>query len=271
MPTRRERFVKPIQSLLLHKRIWASRAASRDELSTFFDLVAPRRTEHQLLRIGGHGDGGYLLPDDLSGIEACFSPGVAGVSDFELAIANRGIPCFLADYSVDAPPIQHRLFHFEKRYLGDITDATYMTLQDWVGRHTPRARDLLLQMDIEGSEYAVILDAAEELLARFRILAIEFHDLDDVFGAAGNRLINMTFQKLLRQFDIVHIHPNNDCAPVVSGEFSVPPVMEFTFLRKDRSQVRQHADHFPHELDRANIDTAADFPLPRCWYRREHR
>ena len=30
--------------------------------------------------IGGAGDGGYLVPDDLDGIEYCFSPGVNLIS-----------------------------------------------------------------------------------------------------------------------------------------------------------------------------------------------
>lgn len=36
-----------------------------------------------LIRLGPNGDGGYLVPDDLTGIEACFSPGVCATSEFE--------------------------------------------------------------------------------------------------------------------------------------------------------------------------------------------
>ena len=80
--------------------------------------VSPVATEHQLVRIGGSADGGYLVPDDLAGISALFSPGVADTADFESVFAARGVPCFLADYSVDAPPVSSPLFHFEKKYLG---------------------------------------------------------------------------------------------------------------------------------------------------------
>ncbi len=36
--------------------------------------LAPQDSGPELIRIGGPGDGGYLIPDDLDGIEYCFSP-----------------------------------------------------------------------------------------------------------------------------------------------------------------------------------------------------
>ena len=50
------------------------------------DLVKrlrPVTTEHELIRIGADADGGYLVPNDLSGLTACFSPGVDDIASFE--------------------------------------------------------------------------------------------------------------------------------------------------------------------------------------------
>ena len=50
------------------------------------ELIAKLRPQDcgkDLIRIGGGRDGGYLLPDDLKGIQYCFSPGVGGLADFE--------------------------------------------------------------------------------------------------------------------------------------------------------------------------------------------
>lgn len=60
------------------------------------------------------GDGGYLIPDDLEGISACFSPGVDDRATFETSLIARGIPCFLADASVDKAPIDGDMIHFTK-------------------------------------------------------------------------------------------------------------------------------------------------------------
>jgi len=243
-----------------------TRTTDFDLLKQFFNIVKPVSTNHPLIRIGGASDGGYLLPDDLAGIEICFSPGVSSIADFELDLAARGIQCFLADYSVEAPPIQNKLFHFEKKYLGLTEDSVYMTLENWVRRNAPTQTDLILQMDIEGSEYGVIFDTSRDTLRKFRIVVIEFHGLDGLSEKNGFELINLTFKKLLHDFDIVHIHPNNCCQPIIYGPYEIPPVAEFTFLRKDRIIRRQPALSFPHPLDSQNVPARDDFPLSKCWF-----
>ena len=52
-------------------------------LLNFVKKLRPVKTKFNLIRIGGAKDGGYLLPADLDGIAACFSPGVADTANFE--------------------------------------------------------------------------------------------------------------------------------------------------------------------------------------------
>src|SRR5207249_757541 len=128
-----------------------------NDVRQFLRMLAPYETDKELVRIGGPGDGGYLVPDDLRGIEYCFSPGVAKTAQFESELALRGVRSFLADHSVDGPPVQSQMFHFTKKYLGATNDDTFMTLESWMEASLPSYKgDLILQMDIEGSEYDVI-------------------------------------------------------------------------------------------------------------------
>ncbi len=256
-----------LNSALLKRGMQLARMTDYGALHSFLQSVRPVTTEHALVRIGGDGDGGYLVPDDLKHIKACFSPGVSKVADFELDLANRGIPCFLADHSVEAPPVQHELFRFEKKYLGTREDDVFMSFENWVTRNAPSDGDLLLQMDIEGAEYGVIFDTSNSVLRRFRIVVIEFHGLDHLMEPQGLELINLTFGKLLKDFDVVHIHPNNWSKPEIYGPFEIPQILEFTFLRKDRSRSRKPTASFPHTLDRANVPLRPDYPLPACWYK----
>jgi hypothetical protein len=53
--------------------------------------LRPMDCGKDLIRIGGTGDGGYLVPDDLEGIEYCFSPGVSTTVDFETHLAALNI------------------------------------------------------------------------------------------------------------------------------------------------------------------------------------
>lgn len=251
--------------MLLRRQRSIVPTTSPDALREFLKMVRPVTTNHPLVRLGCDGDGGYLVPDDLDGLSACFSPGVSTVADFELSLANRAIPCFLADYSVEQAPVQHPLVNFEKKFLGITNDDVFTTLDAWVNQHAPNKTDFLLQMDIEGAEYDVLFDVSDETLKKCRILVIEFHHLDRLIIAEGFRFLNLIFKKLDKYFKVVHIHPNNCAKPYTYDDFEIPPIMEFTFLRRDRISNSHPATSFPHAFDQPNIPPLQDVQLPRCW------
>jgi hypothetical protein len=241
-----------------------SRATPHSDLQEFLRSMRALALETPLIRVGGPADGGYLVPDLLEGIVACFSPGVANTCDFELEMANRGIVSFMADYSVDAPPLDNPLFRFEKKFLGTRNDDVHMRIDEWVNRCAGDMEgDLLLQMDIEGAEYPVILDAERSTLRRFRIIVLELHDFDQVFVDSAFRHYKQFMDKLLDDFVVVHLHPNNGTAPRSNGSIEVPKVLELTFLRRDHARMSQgRIPIYPHELDAPNISKNPDHVLP---------
>jgi len=220
----------------------------------------------ELVRIGPDRDGGYLVPDDLEGISYVFSPGVSTESGFEASLADRGLPVFMADYSVAGPAVPHPRFVFDRKYVGCLTDERYMTLDDW---HGAKARDadaeLLLQMDIEGGEYETLLAVSAPLLAKFRVMIIEFHWLDELWSRPFFAVASRLFRKLLQTHSVLHIHPNNCCGSVKSGDIEIPRIAEFTLLRNDRLRGAGYRTTFPHPLDRPNV-AKAPLHLPACWY-----
>lgn len=260
------KFKNYLRLILIKSGIWLSKTTETNKIRDFFLMVAPVNTSYSLIRLGGNGDGGYLVPDDLEDIKVCFSPGVCATADFENDLTRMGIKCFLADYAVESAPIDNPLFNFEKKYLGPINSDIFMTLESWVNLKSPEGSNFILQMDIEGAEYSVILDAPTKILEKFKVLVIEFHGLETLLSKEGFKLIELTFIKILKTFEVVHIHPNNCCEPVECDGVLIPPVMEFTFLRRDRVINKGACKNFPHSLDRVNDVLKHDFPLPSCWY-----
>ncbi len=254
-----------LKSTLLNHGIFVSKVVEKELVEEFFDMIRSNQARTELIRVGSMGDGGYLVPNDLVGIKECFSPGVSVIAEFERDLVARGLRCYLADYSVDRSPFQHSMIDFEKKYLGIVNNEKYVRLESWVSTKRNFVDDLILQMDIEGAEYSVFLDTPDELLGQFRIIIVEFHNLNRLFEMFGFELINQTFTKLLKQFDIVHIHPNNCREPVEHFGFIVPPVMEFTFLRKDRTVSNRPASVSSNALDSPNVEGLPDFKLPKCW------
>lgn len=238
---------------------------NRSEIVDYVYLVTLFRQNFKnvpLLRIGASGDGGYLVPDNLSGIEACFSPGVGVNADFEKGMLEMGIPCYLADASVDGPPISSDLLHFEKKFIGSPqSDPRFTTLSGWVAGVTPDASELVLQMDIEGSEWEVLDYEPTKTLARFRILVIEFHDLQMLFKRGGLELATRVFKKIFKDFYVVNIHPNNGDLPVKKYGVQIPPLVEITFLRKDSWRITQSGPFTSVDANEKNDSRYKDVTL----------
>ena len=239
----------------------------KSSIQSLMDRLAPLSCARKLIRLGPAGDGGYLLPDDLDGIEACFSPGVSLLSGFESECAQRGMKVFLADRSVERPAETHPLFHFIRKHVGVTTNAQFMTMDDWVRSTLPgSAADLLLQIDIEGYEYETFLGMSDALARRFRIIAAEFHDLEQLWNQPFFRLASRAFDKILQTHSCVHIHPNNCAGTLLKDGLMIPSAAEFTFLRNDRIIDPSYASEFPHPLDRDNCQ-GRRLRLAQCWHR----
>jgi hypothetical protein len=262
---------KILKSLLITilglKNLFPTQLSDSEHVRSLLERLWPLSTDKKLIRLGPKGDGGYLIPDDLAGIHACFSPGVGCTSDFEKDCANLGMKVFLADKSVDRPREEHGLFHFTKKFVGAKSNDDFMTLDHWVDLSLQeKDSDLLLQIDIEGYEYEVILSASEALMRRFRIIVAEFHQLDQLWNRPFFNFASHTFDKILQTHACAHIHPNNNEGSIKKDGLEIPPVMEFTFLRRDRIGHSSYQTIFPHALDDDNISYMPSMVLPKCWY-----
>ena len=237
------------------------------EIISLIKKLRPVSISTPLIRFGPNSDGGYLIPDDLKGVSSCFSPGVSAISGFEIDCAQRGMKVLLADKSVDSPKETHLQFQFEKKYVGAYRDDDFITLDDWVleSQISPD-EDSILQMDIEGYEYEALLSLSNLTQARFRIIVIEFHSLDQLWNQPFFNLSSRVFEKLLQTHDCVHIHPNNYSPPIEHNGISIPPLLEMTFLRKDRVIKSAEKLTFPHDLDFDNTKHTS-LSLPDIWYK----
>jgi hypothetical protein len=247
---------------------FSTRMTEQSELQLFLKKLYPiAASDKELIRLGPKHDGGYLVPNDFIGIEACLSPGVAYSSGFEKDCADLGMTVFLADKSVEGPAETHKLFHFTKKFIGITSNDEFITLDDWVTPSLPEKNaDLLLQIDIEGGEYEVFLSTSGALMQRFRIIVAEFHFLDKLWNKAFFERVKQVFDKIRQTHACMHIHPNNYCYSKQKVGLNNPPVMEFTFLRNDRINKSSYQRAFPNPLDYDNFNTNPPLVLPKCWY-----
>jgi len=245
-------------------------AMSSQRIQRLADVIAPKQTGFDLIRMGGAGNGGYMVPDDLEGLTGSFSPGIGQTATFDEEMLARDIPCFMADASVSGPPISHPKLRFDPLFLGPKTKGKYISLDDWVARHATSKGDLMLQMDIEGAEYDVFSAASDDVLSRFRIVLVEFHRFHLCLRAGPYKRIFNTLEKLHKSYVPVHIHPNNARPSVRYGDYVVPRTIEISYLRRDRIKDElTPVNALPHALDVANIPTHPDPALPEWMWQQK--
>lgn len=263
-------FKSSIKELAFKNHILMERLNSSEQVSNFLERFREKYVATELIRIGGNGDGGYLLPKCLDEIDYCFSPGVDVVANFEDEISKRyGIKSFMADASVSSPPLINPDFDFIPKFLGSRTHDNFITLSDWMNQSNVKIESKkILQMDIEGGEYDVLSYESSETISRFSVMNIEFHGLQNIFEKNFLVMLTAIFEKIYSNFSICHVHPNN-CLPIVELDgIEIPPVIEITFINNDMVNRLKTSENIilPHKLDRKNVQENEDIKMPKIWW-----
>lgn len=245
-----DRFLFNLRLFLISKGILLRRSTKGQDLAQLVQKILPISTEHKLIRVGGSNDGSYLIPDDLSAIQYCFSVGVGDNTNFESQLfTDFGIKSHLLDFSV-LPPDKPFVQSFTKLWLSSSSEKeNSTTLADWVNKHKKINSESILKIDIEGAEYESLLVTPAEILSEFAIIVIEFHYTETWSEPSYFKFIEHIFGVLLEYFYVVHLHPNNCCGLANIDGVHIPRVFELTLHRKDKVFSFKPYDSIRHSLD----------------------
>ena len=239
----------------------------KKEIENFIKHLKPYYCGYPLKRLGPDKDGGYLIPDDLRDIEACYSPGVGNEMGFEKDCYSYGMKIFLADKSIVSSVNIPNEFHYIPKYLGKETANDFISLPEWlITTKRDSSKELLLQMDIQGFEYETLEGLDYSTLNKFRIIVIELHFLDLIVYKPMFDKILPIIKLLTTNHTVAHLHPNNCCGIFQIGSLAIPKTLEVTLLRNDRLKSKTPSMQFPHPLDRENTNNPS-LELPFRWYR----
>lgn len=223
-----------------------------------FDLLhrlRPKSISSNLVRIGGTEDGGYLLPEkQLPGIEYVISPGVGDSVQFELDMLKRfGTKSILIDGSVKENVNWPPEFMFLPYFLGARNNANFLSLEEIIEKNNLFGKNLLLQMDIEGSEYEVLMRTNRKTLMAFSLIVIELHDLNLwIRNELFLRFFLPAIENLLLDFVPVHFHPNDAGGVTQVYGIDIPKTVEITLVRREEVELVGGFATIPHDLDRKN-------------------
>lgn len=230
-----------------------------------FQQLHPVTTNLELVRLGGSLDGSYLVPLIDLKYDGVISPGVGQTFEFERAIADSSCKVVLIDGTVDKPQDLPPDFIFLQKMLGssEKTQDSQISIEEVINRYFPTSQSLVLQMDIEGGEYEVLTSIDESDLTPFALVLVEFHHLHKLNESpAWNSSIKRATQIFMRDFLLVHTHPNNAGGFFLWRFRKLPKVVETTWIRKSLvADIREPAK-LPHPLDSRNDTLMEDLVFP---------
>lgn len=200
------------------------------------------------IRIGGPHDGGYVLADDIDGIDRVISIGVGSDVSFDLDMAERGADVVLIDGTVARPPVNHERFQF----VHAMWDEKKTGIK-WFTK--PGSNDQILKFDTEGAEWECLPLIHPDDLLPFRQIACEFHWLDKKFDPAA-------MGRLFVHHELVHVHACNFIDTFDHDGKEWPQVIECTFLRKDRASFIDELPSLPRPQDSPCNRYASEIPVP---------
>ncbi len=239
-------------------------ADQQNRVTKLLSLLSPvKPLGFKKVRVGGPGDGGYVMIDDFPSQPVCYSLGIGGDVSWDLAMASRDATVFQYDHTIARAPAQHPGFRFFRLGIGNNeSDERMTTLSAAVvsnGHQTQR--QMILKMDIEDSEWAALGSTPESCLAQFSQIVVEYHGL----ARATDRFWVSQAEKVLRKVHRthlpVHVHGNNWGSYTLLHGVPVPDVLEVTYASRADYTFGVSDEVYPTALDRPCKTGVADLFL----------
>ena len=225
------------------------------ELFALLNLIRPWQIASDVkVRLGSEGDGGYVMPSMSKKSNTVLSIGIGDEVSFDNQLAELGARVLQFDHTIAGSPSTHPRIEFHRVGWGRdegpfISLNSMVKMLDWED-----ARHPILKFDTEGAEWDCLFESTTEDLARFEVLAGEFHAFDELVNRAYFDKAYAVFSKLALTHHVVHMHANNAGGMVMLGGIPFPRLLELTYLRKNAALFSGHsAEPIPGPLDRPNV------------------
>jgi hypothetical protein len=224
-----------------------------DELRNLLPLNFFRDVE--LTRFGSLGDGGYLISSDLAATDYCISLGVGDDYTFDLAIADELEEVWMFDHTVSDPKISNKKIKFNKIGISSTSSLNFTTIPD-ILVNIPLESEVILKIDIEGSEWDVLGQIPSSDLQRFKQIVAEFHHLHNIANDDFFSVVSKALSNLNKSHSLINLHVNNWSDLHFIQGIPFPDVIEVTYIR------RQSSDQLKSFQLQNSKDSSNNFDMP---------
>lgn len=228
-------------------------AGVRDEaLLLALRALRPESAEGlRLIRVGGDGDGGYVMHDDF-GVPSALSIGVGRDISWDVEVAARGVKVHSFDHTVKGLPAPAPHVEFHRIGLGAGRDC--IPWPEMVRVAGPQG-DVIAKIDIEGAEWQAL---ENQDLSRCAQLILELHELRRLLDSPQRIALLRRIHATLAP---VHLHANNYDSLFRADKYWFCDTVEISYVRRDLLANWHPAPRMNIELDRPCDPRVADMDL----------
>ncbi len=220
-------------------------------------LLTPYDIDKPKIRIGPHGDGGYVLVDDISIDQAVVSYGISFEYEFDRELAEKGHDVYMFDHTIEGIRSTTSRMRFFKEGVAGKTDkaSSLFSIEDHLHRHKITGDRLILKMDVEGAEFDAFDAISEKTLNRFEQIVLEIHNVHCLDDAGYRTRFYGMFRKINKYFTLFHVHANNCDGQngfyAVSG-IPVFGIIELSYIKTNLVNRRPSQTLYPTSIDYPN-------------------
>ena len=219
---------------------------------------------YELVRVGGHHDGGYIMLNDFENKKIAYSFGIGYDVSWEEWISRKGniiIHCF--DHTVNGLPIENDRMFFHKIGIAgvDYRSDNLLSIDSILQANAhERETDIILKMDVEGAEWDFFQTVSSDTLNRFSQMTFELHGM---INRDEGKIIR-ALEKINKTHQAVWIHANNSGGIARAGCIMMPDLLEITYVNKQNYMFTDTSYNCPLDIDSPNIEAYPDIVL-RNW------
>jgi len=224
-----------------------SEQAGRDNALALYLSLLIVNYKYNLVTVGGGRDGSYDIPLEAKHLDVLISPGIGESMSFELDLLGTIGHIYMIDKDCIFDISKQKKITYIPKYLvsAGLADDSSVSIPEILDGC--RGTSIMLQMDIEGSEWSILGDIPDSELHSISCLVIELHGLSLMWNYYVGYHAQKTISKLLRVFNVAYVKANSAGSSFAVNGLLLPELLEITFVNKTMCSDWEHA-----EISKAN-------------------
>lgn len=224
------------------------------------NLLRPKNSKHNKIRLGNTSDSGYIVPEIiLEKCESMFSYGVGKNWTFENEFIEKyNKPVYMFDHTIGLSPFKNDKITFTPEGLGFVENC-----DDFINHYSKlKIKDnVFLKIDIEGNEWMYFMKTDISKISLVTTgLCLEIHGMADNHT---RKIAENILTEIEKYFILSHIHGNNQSGLFTYEKYFIPDVMELTYINKNIENTEEYdTQTYPIKgLDYPNNPNKPDYKL----------